>query len=148
LLPLCSLRLRRLRRTRVKPVTVTTGKVVAIGSAVLTSLSFLNAFSENVGIEPAPLSVENSIVLSGVIVSAMLPFLFATLAMLSVGKAAMVMVKRYSSSSRRPNATATLPLNLLPWRISRLSISKCEGMLESVQSGKLKVRSKPRDGVG
>ncbi len=57
---LCSFRLRRLRRTRVKSVTAATGKGFAIGSAILTSLCLLNAFSENVEVEPAPLSVDRS----------------------------------------------------------------------------------------
>jgi len=71
--------------------TAATGKGFAIGSAVLTSLSLLNAFSEN-ALEGIDVSVNNSIVLAGVIVGAMLPFLFAALTMLSVGKAAKAII--------------------------------------------------------
>jgi K(+)-stimulated pyrophosphate-energized sodium pump len=70
--------------------TAATGKGFAIGSAVLTSLSLLNAFSENV--QAGDVSVNDSIVLSGVIFGAMLPFLFAALTMLSVGKAAKAII--------------------------------------------------------
>merc|ERR1712086_90758 len=57
----------------------------------------LNAFSENALIDldsgvVIDVSVNNSIVLAGVIIGAMLPFLFAALTMLSVGKAAKAII--------------------------------------------------------
>jgi len=93
--------------------TAATGKGFAIGSAVLTALSMMNAFVKNVpfggncaskwngedkfcldGETPKPFCLaENMLltdpyVLSGIILGAMLPFLFAALTMLSVRKAA------------------------------------------------------------
>merc|ERR1719326_1620380 len=67
--------------------TAATGKGFAIGSAVLTSLSLLAAFKTNVG-AGINFDVSDSIVLSGVLFGAMLPYLFAALTMISVGKAA------------------------------------------------------------
>lgn len=67
--------------------TAATGKGFAIGSAVLTALSLLAAFKENIGIDQA-YDVADSIVLAGVLTGAMLPYLFAALTMISVGKAA------------------------------------------------------------
>ncbi len=64
--------------------TAATGKGFAIGSAVGTSLSLLAAFKDKAGIENV--DVGNAIVLSGILVGAMLPFLFAGLTMLSVQK--------------------------------------------------------------
>jgi inorganic pyrophosphatase len=66
--------------------TAATGKGFAIGSAVLTALSLLSAFKEKVG--PHSYDVGDAIVLSGVLFGAMLPYLFAALTMISVGKAA------------------------------------------------------------
>jgi H(+)-translocating pyrophosphatase len=66
--------------------TAATGKGFAIGSAVLTALSLLAAFKQQIGGENY--DVGDSIVLSGVLSGAMLPFLFAALTMISVGKAA------------------------------------------------------------
>jgi len=66
--------------------TAATGKGFAIGSAVLTSLSLLNAFKDKAGIDTVDLG--NAYVMSGAIFGAMLPFLFAALTMLSVQKAA------------------------------------------------------------
>jgi len=66
--------------------TAATGKGFAIGSAVLTALSLLAAFKTKAGIEVV--DIGDPVVLSGVLLGAMLPFLFAALTMLSVQKAA------------------------------------------------------------
>jgi len=107
--------------------TAATGKGFAVGSAVLTALAFLNAYSEKIkpnvlfdGKSPQAcdtltggvvgsvyqgmtasqcmiiyqkefgnfFSLADPLVLSGLLLGAMLPFLFAALTMLSVGKAA------------------------------------------------------------
>lgn len=69
-------------------VTAATGKGFAIGSAVSTSLSLLAAFKDKAGIEEV--DIGNAVVLSGILVGAMLPFLFAGLTMLSVQKVSFV----------------------------------------------------------
>merc|ERR1712070_418374 len=56
------------------------------GSAVLTSLSLLAAFKTQVG--TMDYDVSNALILCGVLFGAMLPYLFAALTMISVGKAA------------------------------------------------------------
>jgi len=68
--------------------TAAVGKGFAIGSAVLTSLSLLAAFKEQVDMPTGAFDVCDPIVLAGVLLGAMLPFLFGALTMLSVGKAA------------------------------------------------------------
>merc|ERR1712039_204395 len=69
--------------------TAATGKGFAIGSAVLTSLALLSAFAEQVDKSGSlQYSVKDPVVLSGLIFGAMLPYLFAALTMISVGKAA------------------------------------------------------------
>merc|ERR1719291_1342767 len=69
--------------------TAATGKGFAIGSAVLTALSLLSAFKTKIGGgENGEYDVGSPIVLSGVLTGAMLPYLFAALTMISVGKAA------------------------------------------------------------
>ena len=64
--------------------TAATGKGFAIGSAVLTAISLLVAFKEKAEIDVVDIS--DPIVLSGALLGAMLPFLFAALTMLSVQK--------------------------------------------------------------
>ena len=67
--------------------TAATGKGFAIGSAVLTALALMNAFATDVPVEIA-LNLEDPLVLAGVILGAMLPYLFGAFTMLSVRKAA------------------------------------------------------------
>ncbi len=64
--------------------TAATGKGFAIGSAVLTALSLLAAFKNKAGI--TIVDIGEPVVLSGALIGAMLPFLFAALTMLSVQK--------------------------------------------------------------
>merc|ERR1740138_1396235 len=80
--------------------TAATGKGFAIGSAVLTSLSLLAAFKKTIGSivdpeSPVPLSfdVSDAMVLTGLLFGAMLPYLFAALTMISVGKAAAEIIE-------------------------------------------------------
>lgn len=80
--------------------TAATGKGFAIGSAVLTSLSLLAAFKQNIGhiIEEDTgnvlwYDVSDATVLAGLLFGAMLPYLFAALTMISVGKAAAEIIE-------------------------------------------------------
>ncbi|MCH9010126.1 MAG: sodium-translocating pyrophosphatase [Chloroflexi bacterium] len=70
--------------------TAATGKGFAIGSAVLTALALMAAYSQVVELDVFDLLDVD--VLMGLIVGAMLPFLFAALTMQAVGRAAMAMV--------------------------------------------------------
>lgn len=72
--------------------TAATGKGFAIGSAVLTSLSLLAAFKEQVGSDEG-FDLGDPLVLSGLLFGAMLPMLFAALTMISVGKAAAEIIQ-------------------------------------------------------
>merc|ERR1711920_1097714 len=71
--------------------TAATGKGFAIGSAVLTALSLLQAFKQQVGVDSFDLG--QPLVLSGLLFGAMLPVLFAALTMISVGKAAAEIIQ-------------------------------------------------------
>merc|ERR1712117_553093 len=69
--------------------TAATGKGFAIGSAVLTALSLLNAFQSKVDTRGViEFKVSSAPVMAGVLFGAMLPYLFGALTMISVGKAA------------------------------------------------------------
>jgi K(+)-stimulated pyrophosphate-energized sodium pump len=71
--------------------TAATGKGFAIGSAVLTALALLVAYVEVTGITELQLTDSN--VLIGILLGAMLPFLFAGLTMYAVGQAAGAMIE-------------------------------------------------------
>ncbi len=71
--------------------TAATGKGFAIGSAVLTALALMAAYSQVVNVEAFDLLDIN--VLMGLIIGATMPFLFAALTMQAVGRAANAMVQ-------------------------------------------------------
>ncbi len=70
--------------------TAATGKGFAIGSAVLTALALMAAFVQAAGLETIDLLGPTMI--PGLIVGAMLPFLFSAMTMTAVGKAAHAIV--------------------------------------------------------
>lgn len=70
--------------------TAATGKGFAIGSAVLTALALMAAYAEATQIDN--LNLLNPVMLGGLILGAMLPYLFAALTMTAVGKSAMAIV--------------------------------------------------------
>ena len=70
--------------------TAAIGKGFAIGSAALASLSLFAAYQQTTG---AKVALTNPEVLIGLLVGAMLPFLFSAMAMKAVGDAAMEMIQ-------------------------------------------------------
>ena len=70
--------------------TAAVGKGFAIASAALTSLALFAAFMGTAGIDV--IDISNSKVLAGLFVGGMIPFIFSSLAINAVGKAAMDMV--------------------------------------------------------
>ncbi len=72
--------------------TAATGKGFAIGSAVLTALALLGAYVQAAGLRPEDLSLLDSEMIPGILIGAMLPYLFAALTMTAVGKAAFEIV--------------------------------------------------------
>ena len=71
--------------------TAATGKGFAIGSAVLTALALMAAYAAVVGIEV--FNIMDPKVMMGLIIGAIMPFLFAALTMQAVGRAAYAMVQ-------------------------------------------------------
>jgi len=70
--------------------TAATGKGFAIGSAVLTSLALLTAYKTDTGL--VQIDVTKSAVLASAILGACLPYIFAALTMMAVGRAATMMI--------------------------------------------------------
>ncbi len=71
--------------------TAAIGKGFAIGSAALTALAMFSAYQQIVGLEKIDLLVP--IVLVGLLLGSMLPFLFSAFAMDAVGRAAFSMIE-------------------------------------------------------
>ena len=71
--------------------TAAIGKGFAIGSAALTALALFAAFMQQAGI--VKIDVSNPTVMAGLLVGAMLPYVFSAMAMDAVGRAAMAMIQ-------------------------------------------------------
>ena len=93
--------------------TAAIGKGFAIGSAALTTLALFAAFSEiiksKLGESPFLINISEPIVMAALFVGAMLPFLFSSLAMGAVGRAAMAMIEEVRRQFREiPELKAAL----------------------------------------
>lgn len=71
--------------------TAAIGKGFAIGSAALTALGLFAAFMQQAGVEN--IDVANPTILAGLLIGAMLPYVFSAMAMGAVGRAAGDMIK-------------------------------------------------------
>lgn len=71
--------------------TAAIGKGFAIGSAALTALALFAAFRTTVGIDNIDLT--KPVVMAGLFIGGMLPFLFSSFAMSAVGRAAFAMIE-------------------------------------------------------
>lgn len=73
--------------------TAAIGKGFAIGSAALTALGFLSAYTSVTGLAQKGIDLTSSPVMIGLFLGGCLPFLFAALSMKAVGRAAFKMVE-------------------------------------------------------
>jgi K(+)-stimulated pyrophosphate-energized sodium pump len=87
--------------------TAAIGKGFAIGSAALTALALFAAYMTITGIPG--IDISKPVVLAGLFVGGMLPFLFSSLAMNAVGRAAMDMIEEVRRQFKNiPELTAAL----------------------------------------
>jgi len=73
--------------------TAAMGKGFAIGSAALTALALFVSYAQVTGLTTAGISILNPMVVVGVLIGGMLPFLFSAMTMGSVSKAAYKMIE-------------------------------------------------------
>jgi len=71
--------------------TAAIGKGFAIGSAALTALALFSAYCKSVGLENV--SITNPVVVTGMFIGGLLPYLFSALAINAVGKTAFLMIE-------------------------------------------------------
>ena len=73
--------------------TAAMGKGFAIGSAALTALALFVSYAEAVDLMESGISILNPVVIAGLFIGAMLPFLFSSITMEAVSKAAYKMIE-------------------------------------------------------
>ncbi len=71
--------------------TAAIGKGFAIGSAALTAIILLSAFRQQAGL--GVIDLTEPVVMVGILIGAMIPYLFSSLAMMAVGRAAFAMIE-------------------------------------------------------
>jgi len=71
--------------------TAAIGKGFAIGSAALTALALFGAFMVSANLKS--IDISKAVVMAGLLIGSMIPFLFSALAMRAVGRAAMSMIE-------------------------------------------------------
>ncbi|NNF20809.1 MAG: sodium-translocating pyrophosphatase [Saprospiraceae bacterium] len=87
--------------------TAAIGKGFAIGSAALTALALFAAYMTTVGINS--INIAEPVVMAGLLIGGMLPFLFSALSMNAVGRAAMDMITEVRRQFKNiPELTAAL----------------------------------------
>lgn len=93
--------------------TAAIGKGFAIASAALTALALFGAYMTSAGVSSIDISKAN--VMAGLLIGAMLPFVFSALAMGAVGKAAMDMIqevrRQFNSIPELKNALEVMRRN-------------------------------------
>jgi len=78
--------------------TAAIGKGFAIGSAALTALALFSAYSQAAGL--TVIDIMNPVVIVGLLMGAMLPFLFSAMTMSAVGRAAFAMIEEVRKQFR------------------------------------------------
>jgi K(+)-stimulated pyrophosphate-energized sodium pump len=78
--------------------TAAIGKGFAIGSAALTALALFAAFMQQADVQT--IDVSRPVILAGVLIGAMLPYVFSAMAMAAVGRAAGDMIKEVGRQFR------------------------------------------------
>ena len=95
--------------------TAAIGKGFAIGSAALTALALFAAFMVQTGIKT--IDISNPMDMAGLFVGGMLPFLFSSMAMGAVGRAAMAMIeevrRQFNDIPELSAALAVMNLSLI-----------------------------------
>lgn len=115
--------------------TAAIGKGFAIASAALTSLALFAAFMHTTGLHV--IDISNAKVLAGLFVGGMIPFVFSSLAMGAVGRAAMKMVEEVRRQFREIKGLMEGDPNAKPEYGKCIEISTQAAIKEMVMPGAL-----------
>jgi len=116
--------------------TAATGKGFAIGSAVLTSLALLAAFKSDAELES--IDISKAEVLVAAIFGACLPYIFAALTMMAVGRAASLMIEEVRRQFRDYKLLSDRPLQK-PDHAACVAISTKASIIEMIIPGVLAI---------
>jgi len=122
--------------------TAATGKGFAIGSAALTSVGLIASFM-NVSLNNIVVEISDPTFIVGIMVGSMLPFVFAALTMLSVGRAAEAIIVEIRMQFRRfpelKDVSKPLPAHIKPDATACIQIATKASLLEMINPGLISV---------
>jgi K(+)-stimulated pyrophosphate-energized sodium pump len=121
--------------------TAATGKGFAIGSAVLTAVALMASFIMTSNIQ-GPIDIMDAVVIPGVLIGAMLPFVFAALTMLSVRRGAHAIMDEVKSQFKDREAKKAVDghyNNWAPKYTECVTIATQAAVLEMVIPGAMAV---------
>jgi len=118
--------------------TAATGKGFAIGSAALTSVGLIASFM-NVSLNNVVVEINDPTFIVGIMIGSMLPFVFAALTMLSVGRAAEAIIVEIRMQFRRypelKDISKPLPSHIKPDATACIQIATKASLLEMINPG-------------
>lgn len=122
--------------------TAATGKGFAIGSAALTAVGLIASFM-NIALSGVIVEIRDPAFIVGVMIGAMLPFVFAALTMLSVGRAAEAIIVEIRMQFRRfpelKDVSKPLPAHIKPDATTCVQIATKASLLEMINPGLVSV---------
>jgi len=122
--------------------TAATGKGFAIGSAALTSVGLIASFM-NVSLYNVVVEINDPTFIVGIMIGSMLPFVFAALTMLSVGRAAEAIIVEIRMQFRRypelKDISKPLPSHIKPDATACIQIATKASLLEMINPGLISV---------
>lgn len=122
--------------------TAATGKGFAIGSAALTSIGLIAAFM-NIALKNIVVDIKEPIFVVGVMIGSCLPFVFAALTMLSVGRAAEAIIieirRQFRLHPELKDVDKPLPEGVGPDTTTCVQIATKASILEMIIPGLLAV---------
>lgn len=118
--------------------TAATGKGFAIGSAALTSIGLISAFM-NVALANIEVKIREPVFVVGIMIGSCLPFVFAALTMLSVGRAAEAIIveirRQFRLYPELKEVDKPLPEGISPDATTCVQIATRASILEMIIPG-------------
>lgn len=115
--------------------TAATGKGFAIGSAVLTSIALIAAFM-NIALKNVSVQITEPVFIIGVMIGSCLPFVFAALTLMSVGRAAEAIIveirRQFRLHPELKEIDKPLPEGVVPDSTTCVTIATQASLLEMI----------------
>mmetsp|Transcript_28723 Transcript_28723/g.24118 ORF Transcript_28723/g.24118 Transcript_28723/m.24118 type:complete len:217 (+) Transcript_28723:1414-2064(+) len=122
--------------------TAASGKGFAIGSAALTSVGLIASFI-NSALKGVDVDIKDSSFIVGILLGAMLPYVFSAMTMFSVGRAAEAIIFEIRMQFRKypelKDIVKPLPSSIIPDATACIQIATKASLLEAINPGLISI---------